>query len=290
MIRLFRIDISELIPLKASKCKELIGRFLAPMRDSPEGEFVPETLRNLGINGSGLSQIMRKWRPTGLIQSNFLGLVAFVDLLTKDYQFSQTTLASAFRSSNVGPASNSDLVSFNTPQPKAYGRAAPPTGMRMCWPFFVDDRNPEPSDSELSVYELIRLFGIILETTFFDFRKLMLNSVILKLDCNVHCCPAFYALDTLSRIAALRAIGLVHEGSGSIMAHVRNRIQRYRRTLLCDQSGLTGVGYHNECLQTSALTLALPSRLVEFKRISLTGFRSCTSRSRYRSVSKQTTR
>ncbi|GJS32334.1 hypothetical protein Tco_0530716 [Tanacetum coccineum] len=28
---------------------------------------------------------------------------------------------------------------------------------------------------------------------------------------------------------------------------------------------------------------------VEFKRISLTGFRSCTSRSRYRSVSKQTT-
>ncbi|GJU24751.1 hypothetical protein Tco_1163372 [Tanacetum coccineum] len=29
---------------------------------------------------------------------------------------------------------------------------------------------------------------------------------------------------------------------------------------------------------------------VEFKRISLTGFRSCTSRSRYRSVSKQTTR
>ncbi|GJV65274.1 hypothetical protein Tco_1476102 [Tanacetum coccineum] len=30
--------------------------------------------------------------------------------------------------------------------------------------------------------------------------------------------------------------------------------------------------------------------LVEFKRISLTGFRSCTSRSRYRSVSKQTTR
>ncbi|GKC19488.1 hypothetical protein Tco_1021638, partial [Tanacetum coccineum] len=30
--------------------------------------------------------------------------------------------------------------------------------------------------------------------------------------------------------------------------------------------------------------------LVEFKRISLTGFRSCTSRSRYRSISKQTTR
>ncbi|GJU18633.1 hypothetical protein Tco_1146599 [Tanacetum coccineum] len=30
--------------------------------------------------------------------------------------------------------------------------------------------------------------------------------------------------------------------------------------------------------------------VVEFKRISLTGFRSCTSRSRYRSVSKQTTR
>ncbi|GJS62725.1 hypothetical protein Tco_0657509 [Tanacetum coccineum] len=29
---------------------------------------------------------------------------------------------------------------------------------------------------------------------------------------------------------------------------------------------------------------------VEFKRISLTGFRSCTSRSRYRSISKQTTR
>ncbi|GJY59049.1 hypothetical protein Tco_0458941 [Tanacetum coccineum] len=28
----------------------------------------------------------------------------------------------------------------------------------------------------------------------------------------------------------------------------------------------------------------------QFKRISLTGFRSCTSRSRYRSVSKQTTR
>ncbi|GJU01690.1 hypothetical protein Tco_1112028 [Tanacetum coccineum] len=35
-----------------------------------------------------------------------------------------------------------------------------------------------------------------------------------------------------------------------------------------------------------------PTRMmkVEFKRISLTGFRSCTSRSRYRSVSKQTTR
>ncbi|GJY11081.1 putative reverse transcriptase domain-containing protein [Tanacetum coccineum] len=30
--------------------------------------------------------------------------------------------------------------------------------------------------------------------------------------------------------------------------------------------------------------------IVEFKRISLTGFRSCTSRSRYQSVSKQTTR
>ncbi|GKB87366.1 hypothetical protein Tco_0959638 [Tanacetum coccineum] len=29
---------------------------------------------------------------------------------------------------------------------------------------------------------------------------------------------------------------------------------------------------------------------VEFKRISLTGFRSCTSRSRYRSISKQITR
>ncbi|GJR14468.1 hypothetical protein Tco_0797120 [Tanacetum coccineum] len=29
---------------------------------------------------------------------------------------------------------------------------------------------------------------------------------------------------------------------------------------------------------------------VEFKRISLTGFRNCTSRSRYRSISKQTTR
>ncbi|GJZ22349.1 zinc finger, PHD-type containing protein [Tanacetum coccineum] len=29
---------------------------------------------------------------------------------------------------------------------------------------------------------------------------------------------------------------------------------------------------------------------VEFRRISLTGFRSCTSRSHYRSVSKQTTR
>ncbi|GKD18626.1 hypothetical protein Tco_1207784, partial [Tanacetum coccineum] len=29
---------------------------------------------------------------------------------------------------------------------------------------------------------------------------------------------------------------------------------------------------------------------VEFRRISLTGFRSCTSRSYYRSVSKQTTR
>ncbi|GJW50211.1 hypothetical protein Tco_0091562 [Tanacetum coccineum] len=32
------------------------------------------------------------------------------------------------------------------------------------------------------------------------------------------------------------------------------------------------------------------SFVVEFKRISLTGFRSCTSRSRYRSISNQTTR
>ncbi|GJU91775.1 hypothetical protein Tco_1304198 [Tanacetum coccineum] len=31
-------------------------------------------------------------------------------------------------------------------------------------------------------------------------------------------------------------------------------------------------------------------RTVEFRRISLTGFRSCTSRSHYQSVSKQTTR
>ncbi|GJR35808.1 hypothetical protein Tco_1211492 [Tanacetum coccineum] len=36
-------------------------------------------------------------------------------------------------------------------------------------------------------------------------------------------------------------------------------------------------------------TIGKPASL-EFKRISLTGFRSCTSRSRYRSVSKQTTR
>ncbi|GJY82779.1 hypothetical protein Tco_0496155 [Tanacetum coccineum] len=33
-----------------------------------------------------------------------------------------------------------------------------------------------------------------------------------------------------------------------------------------------------------------PRMSVEFRRISLTGFRSCTSRSHYRSVSKQTTR
>ncbi|GJR60593.1 hypothetical protein Tco_1502755, partial [Tanacetum coccineum] len=38
-------------------------------------------------------------------------------------------------------------------------------------------------------------------------------------------------------------------------------------------------------------TIRKPTSLgVEFKRISLTGFRSCTSRSCYRSVSKQTTR
>ncbi|GJU76590.1 ribonuclease H-like domain-containing protein [Tanacetum coccineum] len=37
------------------------------------------------------------------------------------------------------------------------------------------------------------------------------------------------------------------------------------------------------------LTLRVGKEAVEFKRISLTGFRSCTSRSRYRSVSKQTT-
>ncbi|GJZ47372.1 hypothetical protein Tco_0601204 [Tanacetum coccineum] len=36
-------------------------------------------------------------------------------------------------------------------------------------------------------------------------------------------------------------------------------------------------------------TIGKPASL-EFKRISLTGFHSCTSRSRYRSVSKQTTR
>ncbi|GJZ25263.1 hypothetical protein Tco_0562722 [Tanacetum coccineum] len=36
--------------------------------------------------------------------------------------------------------------------------------------------------------------------------------------------------------------------------------------------------------------IAVKTLIVEFKRISLTGFRSCTSRSRYRSVSKQTTR
>ncbi|GKA22288.1 hypothetical protein Tco_0708250 [Tanacetum coccineum] len=38
------------------------------------------------------------------------------------------------------------------------------------------------------------------------------------------------------------------------------------------------------------VTTARRVSVVEFKRISLTGFRSCTSRSRYRSVSKQTTR
>ncbi|GKA86297.1 hypothetical protein Tco_0808008, partial [Tanacetum coccineum] len=46
--------------------------------------------------------------------------------------------------------------------------------------------------------------------------------------------------------------------------------------------------------KTSAQTLIykifLQRYQVEFKRISLTGFRSCTSRSRYRSISKQTTR
>ncbi|GJZ22321.1 hypothetical protein Tco_0559360 [Tanacetum coccineum] len=40
-------------------------------------------------------------------------------------------------------------------------------------------------------------------------------------------------------------------------------------------------------LNTSSLQ---ERRMVEFQRISLTGFRSCTSRSHYRSVSKQTTR
>ncbi|GJS80286.1 hypothetical protein Tco_0730167 [Tanacetum coccineum] len=39
---------------------------------------------------------------------------------------------------------------------------------------------------------------------------------------------------------------------------------------------------------TEAATIR--TKPVEFKRISLTGFRSCTSRSRYRSVSKQITR
>ncbi|GJY43213.1 hypothetical protein Tco_0431426 [Tanacetum coccineum] len=34
----------------------------------------------------------------------------------------------------------------------------------------------------------------------------------------------------------------------------------------------------------------IKSNMVEFRRISLTGFRSCTSRSHYQSVSKQTTR
>ncbi|GJR89847.1 hypothetical protein Tco_0213858 [Tanacetum coccineum] len=38
------------------------------------------------------------------------------------------------------------------------------------------------------------------------------------------------------------------------------------------------------------LEAATVGKPVEFKRISLTGFRSCTSRSRYQSVSKQTTR
>ncbi|GJY74874.1 hypothetical protein Tco_0479305 [Tanacetum coccineum] len=36
-----------------------------------------------------------------------------------------------------------------------------------------------------------------------------------------------------------------------------------------------------------AATIGKPAS-IEFKRISLTGFRSCTSRSRYQSVSKQT--
>ncbi|GJX99508.1 hypothetical protein Tco_0356527 [Tanacetum coccineum] len=45
---------------------------------------------------------------------------------------------------------------------------------------------------------------------------------------------------------------------------------------------------YNDAL-TSEVTLSCEPT-VEFKRISLTGFRSCTSRSHYRSVSKQTTR
>ncbi|GKA56786.1 hypothetical protein Tco_0755858, partial [Tanacetum coccineum] len=40
-------------------------------------------------------------------------------------------------------------------------------------------------------------------------------------------------------------------------------------------------------LNTSSLQ---ERRTVEFRRISLTGFRRCTSRSHYRSISKQTTR
>ncbi|GKE52202.1 hypothetical protein Tco_1487358, partial [Tanacetum coccineum] len=47
-------------------------------------------------------------------------------------------------------------------------------------------------------------------------------------------------------------------------------------------------GYNNH--GSSLISINTACDQVEFKRISLTGFRSCTSRSRYRSVSKQTTR
>ncbi|GJW26223.1 hypothetical protein Tco_0040034 [Tanacetum coccineum] len=43
-------------------------------------------------------------------------------------------------------------------------------------------------------------------------------------------------------------------------------------------------------LESPGLMESIKRHSVEFRRISMTGFRSCTSRSHYRSVSKQTTR
>ncbi|GJT57864.1 hypothetical protein Tco_0992918 [Tanacetum coccineum] len=60
--------------------------------------------------------------------------------------------------------------------------------------------------------------------------------------------------------------------------------------LLVERNPFYHLKLHQNPSLAKAHTTPLHHHQVEFKRISLTGFRSCTSRSRYLSVSKQTTR
>ncbi|GJS65172.1 retrovirus-related pol polyprotein from transposon TNT 1-94 [Tanacetum coccineum] len=75
-------------------------------------------------------------------------------------------------------------------------------------------------------------------------------------------------------------LNLLHMDLCGLMRVASINRKRYIHEVLNLDSSWTRSCYRQENLQLE----------VEFKRISLTGFRSCTSRSHYRSVSKQTTR
>ncbi|GKA50014.1 hypothetical protein Tco_0743087 [Tanacetum coccineum] len=112
------------------------------------------------------------------------------------------------------------------------------------------------------------------------------------------CCSSEIAetFDSLSFQHDINLYGLEHRGLESLLVMTRTatsektckyrlEINIYGRKCLCH---FVEYGCNNHGSPLISINTACDQ--VEFKRISLTGFRSCTSRSRYQSVSKQTTR